>query len=179
MNRPLAKVVLAVVGAFGVLLTAAGEETNSTAGTYMLSTTAPSYFYANSGIAATYYKYDTNGTFVLILKEHLGVRPVYGGRWVQASNGIVTMTATNLPAGEQLIETVVPMSYKQRVFLVWPGKDYKADPERVCRGIDSGTNERAIHNEFMISAEEFTKGTGKPYGFKFYQEMNQTTGADK
>ena len=190
MNRPLAKAVFAVVVTFGFLLTAAGGETNSTAVPYMLPTAAPSFFYVDYGMAATYYKFDTNGMYVHIVKEHLGVWPIYG-KWIQATNGIVTMTATNLPRF-QLIETVVPMSYKQKVFLVWPkqeskqdggivwaGQERKADAGRVCQQIDSGTNQLDVPNEFMISAEEFTQGAGKPYGFKFYQEMNKRTGADE
>ena len=114
--------------------------------------------------------------YALFAREHLGIWPLDGGKWVQGSNGIVTMTSTNQRASPP--QTVAPMTYKQRVFLVWPGKDYKADPQRVCRWIDAGTNASHVFNEFMISAEEFSKGTAKPYPFKFYKGMNKVTGAE-
>ena len=176
-NHALARAAVAAVGAFGIFLTAGAGDTNSAPVPCALSTNAPSFFCADSGTGAVYYKYDTNGVFTVIMKEHVGVWPAYSGRWVQASNGIVTMTATTPPTIAGLrIETVVPTSYKQSVFLVWPEKEHKGDAERVCRRIDTGTNARPVANEFMISAEEFAMGTGKPNSFKFYKGINKETG---
>ena len=177
MTPHLAKAMMVVVVALGILLSAAGGEINAAAVPYQLSSNAPSFFYADHATGATYYRYDTNGMYVLIAKEHMGVWPLDGGKWVQASNGIVTMTSTNQRAGPP--QTVAPMTYKQRVFLVWPGKEYKADAQRVCRVIDAETNAPRVYNEFMISAEEFSKGTATPYRFKFYKGMNKVTGAEE
>ena len=149
MNHQLAKIVVAVAVALGILRMAAGGETNSTAVPYTLSTKEPSFFYADHLTGATYYKFDTNGTYVMIAKEHMGVWPLDGGKWIQASNGIVTMSSTKRTADSQKIKTVIPMTYKKRVFLVWPGKGYQADAQSVCRLIDSGTNALVVYNEFM------------------------------
>ncbi len=175
LTRHLAKAIVALVVAPGILLSAAGGETNAAAVPYQLSSNTPSFFHADHATGATYYKYDTNGMYVLIAKEHMGVWPLDGGKWVQASNGIVTMTSTNQRASPP--QTVAPMAYRKRVFLVWPGKEYKADAQRVCRVIDAQTNAPRVYNEFMISAEEFLKGTATPYPFKFYKGMNKATGA--
>ena len=173
----LAKAMMVVVVALGILLSAAGGEINAAAVPYQLSSNTPSFFHADHATGATYYKYDTTGMYVLIGKEHMGVWPLDGGKWVQASNGIMTMTSTNQRAGPP--ETVAPMTYKKRVFLVWPGKDYKADAQRVCRVIDAETNAPRVFNELMISAEEFSEGTATPYRFKFYKGMNKVTGAEE
>ena len=177
MTRLSAEVVLMVIVALGILRTAAGGETNNAATPYQLSSNAPACFFADSGIAAVYYRYDTNGRYVLIQKEHSGVWPCDGGKWVQASDGTVTMTSTNSRAGPP--RSMVPMTYKQRVFLVWPAEAHKADAPRVCRAIDAATNAPRVLNEFMISAEEFSKGTAKPYPFKFLKGMNKGTAAEE
>ncbi len=175
MTGLAAQVIMIVVVGCGTLPTAAGGETNAAAVPYQLSNNTPSFFYADHATGSTYYKYDTNGMYALFAREHMGIWPLDGGKWVQASNGIVTMTSTNQRAGPP--QTVAPMTYRQRVFLVWPGKDYKADPQRVCRLIDAETNASHVYNEFMISAEEFSMGTAKPYPFEFYRGMNKATGA--
>ena len=96
-NQLLARAAVAAVGAFGIFLTAGAGDTNSAPVPCALSTNAPSFFCAYNGTGAVYYKYDTNGVFTVIMKEHVGVWPAYSGRWVQASNGIVTRTATTPP----------------------------------------------------------------------------------
>ncbi|HNQ89279.1 MAG TPA: hypothetical protein PKM73_11735 [Verrucomicrobiota bacterium] len=146
---------------------------------YTLSTNEPSFFYSDHLTGACYWKFDTNGTYVMIAKEHMGVWPLDGGKWIQTSNGVITMTSTNQTAVSQEHDSVVAMTYRKRVFLVWPEKDYKADVQKVCRLIDSGTNAFLVYNEFLIPAEEFAQGTSKPYGFKFYREMNKVTGAEQ
>ena len=75
-------------------------------------------------------------------------------------------------------QTVVPMLYKDRIFLIWPGKSHLADAAQMCRYINSPDNTDHVYNEFLITEEEFLKGTGKPHPFKYYKEMNKLTGAE-
>jgi hypothetical protein len=74
---------------------------------------------------------------------------------------------------------LVPLAYKGKIFLVNLNDIVNRDHKEVCKAIDQGKKTRAIvYNGFMISEEQFTKGTGKPYPFKYYPEMNKQTGAE-
>lgn len=74
---------------------------------------------------------------------------------------------------------LMPLEYKGKVFLVNLNDNVNRDHKKVCEAIDQGTNSQAIiYNDFMVSEEQFTKGTGKPYSFKYHTEMNKITGAE-
>lgn len=74
---------------------------------------------------------------------------------------------------------LVPLAYRGRVFLVNLNDNVNRDHKEVCEAIDRGTNSQAIiYNDFMVSEEQFNKGTGNPYPFKFHRGMNKITGAE-
>lgn len=155
---------------------ASGQENEARA--WILPTNSPSFFYADHLTAATYYQFNPDGTYLATAKEHMGVWPVDGGTWIQASDGVMTLTSTNSKRAARGPEVVKPMQYRDKVFLVWPAVSYKADPASVCRFIDSPTNALPLFNEFMITEAEFRNGVGKPYAFKFHPELNKATGAE-
>lgn len=75
--------------------------------------------------------------------------------------------------------TLVPLSYKGKVFLTSLNQVRNRDYNKVCNVIDEGDNSKwMIFNDFMITEEEFNKGTEKPYPFKYFPEMNKLTGAE-
>ncbi len=174
MNHRLLLVAL-VLGS--LLITACGR-TNPRASPYTVSTREPSFFSSDHLTGALYWKFDTNGSYVRIAKEHMGVWPLDGGTWNQTSQGVITMTSTN-QSGSQKGDTAVAMTYRGRVFLVWPGEMHKRELEEMCRQIDLGTNAPLIVYTFMVPAEAFAEGTSKPYAFKVYRGMNKLTGADR
>ena len=155
---------------------AAGQETE--ARVWMLPTNSPSFFFANLLTGATFYQFSPDGTYVLTAKEHMGVWPVDGGKWTQASDGTMTLASTNAKRAARGPQVVKPMEYRDRVFLIWPSVSYQADLSEVCRFIDSTANKFPLFNEFRISEEAFRNGVSKPYAFKFYPELNKATGAE-
>ncbi len=155
---------------------AVGQETNARA--WMLPTNSPSFFFADHLTGATYYQFSPDGTYLATAKEHMGVWPVDGGKWIQASDGAMTLTSTNTKLASRGPEVVKPMQYKDKVFLIWPSLSYKANLNEVCCFLDSPTNSLPLFNEFMITEQEFRNGVGEPYAFKFYPEMNKATGAE-
>ncbi len=167
------------VVAFGLLVLGnlvLGQETNARA--WMMPTNEPSFFFADHLTGATYYQFSPDGSYVLTAKEHMGVLPIDGGNWIQASDGTMTLTSTNATRAARGAGVVKPMQYKDKVFLLWPSVSYKAGLAEVCRFIDAPTNRLPLFNEFMITEEEFRNGVGKPYAFKFHPEMNKATGAE-
>ena len=175
-GSPAVKIVsLAVVISLLVLVNfAVGQDTNARA--WMLPTNSPSFFFADHLTGATYCQFSPDGTYVLAAKEHMGVWPIDGGNWIQASDGAMSLASTNAKRAARP-DVVRPMQYKDKVFLIWPSVSYKADIAEVCRFIDSPTNSLPLFNEFRITEEEFRNGVGKPYAFKCFPEMNKATGA--
>lgn len=178
MNAKMVALTAVNLAALATACGIAGESTNVQAVLWILPTNTPSFFCSDHLTGATYYQFSPDQTYVMIAKEHMGVWPLDGGRWIQASDGVVTMTSTNAKRAARGPQVMKPMQYKGKTFLIWPGKSYGTDTLRVCLFIDSPTNTPHVYNEFMITEAEFLKGTGKPFPFKYHTEMNKLTGAE-
>ena len=76
-------------------------------------------------------------------------------------------------------QRLMPLAYKDKVFLVDLNGLVNRDPREVCDAIDQGPDAQVIsYAHFMVSEAQFDQGTGKPYPFKFYPAMNRLTGAE-
>jgi len=100
--------------------------------------------------------------------------PAQLGRLISA----IDRFSENPPAA---CEVAVPRTYMGRTFLVWLRRSL--GPEcalaEICRDIDQAKPGDVIpFHDFMVSEQQFEKGVGKPYSFRFCPEMNRVTGAE-
>lgn len=75
--------------------------------------------------------------------------------------------------------TLVPLAYRESVFLISLNQVTNRDQISVCEAIDRGEGPTSMHvyNPFMINEAQFSNGTGTPYPFKYFPELNAVTGA--
>ncbi len=149
--------------------------TNAPPAPYLLPTNRPSFFRADKRTGATYMKFAPDGTYEVIMSEHMGVLPSDAGKWSQATNGMVTLLSTAKHPGHEPQQKVMPTTYRERTFLYWPDVSYKRRLQQACEALDRGST--PTYYEFLISEGDFSKGTGRPYPFKYHKEMNRITGA--
>lgn len=74
---------------------------------------------------------------------------------------------------------MVALAYRGKVFLNSLNQVTNRDQVSVCQAIDrgEGPGDMDIYNPFMINEKQFSEGTGTPYPFKYFPELNAVTGA--
>lgn len=155
------------VASFLCLSAPAGE-----AQLHFLSTNESSFFLSDHRTGATYYRFGAGGSYEEIAREHMGIFPFGSGTWRQDTNGVISIVSTNKHGKDRPQERVIPMAYKDQIFLVWPDKSWASNTMAVVQKIDAPEKKLHVYNAFKIPEAKYSNGTARPYPFQFYTNLN-------
>lgn len=132
-------------------------------------------FRSAGGTETSYLVFQTNGTYSLILRMHLGTWEFDHGIWSQSESGEMTLTSH---ARTNFVSHVSALRYKSQVTLVSPDHNLirirASSIQEVQRKFDEAESGKTPWGLFVqINAKRATKEASSPQPFIFYPELNK------
>jgi hypothetical protein len=141
------------------------------------TTAGDRYFKSDHLTGASYLRLTADGSYEVVLREHMGVFLFDSGRWVDEDG---TWRFTPESADKNAF-TGRPVSVGKRSFLVWRGDDAPGIeiPEAEVRSdLEKGGGQIPPYVFFEIGRGMFDCEIARTYPFKFHPEMNEPGGCD-
>jgi len=132
-------------------------------------------FRSAGGTETSYLVFQTNGTYSLILRMHMGTWEFDHGSWSQSEPGEMTLTSH---ARTNFVSHVRALKYKSKVTLVSPDHNLirirASSIQEVQRKYDDTETGKTPWGLFVqINAERAIEEAGSPQPFIFYPELNK------
>lgn len=127
------------------------------------------------GTETMYFIFETNSTYSLLTRMHMGTMEFDHGTWEQNEAGEMTLTSLEKT---NTISHVSALRYKSHVALYSPDQNfikiYAATADALKSALDKTTAEEApLHVFIQVNAERAAKEASTPQPFIFYPELNK------
>jgi hypothetical protein len=165
-------IVVVVVGAAGGWLWLQGTNRGESDGLSVPPGTL--VFRAFGGTETMYFIFQTNSTYSLLARMHMGTMEYDHGTWKQNESGEMTLTSQRKM---NKVSHLGALRYKSHVALYSPDQNFiktrAASAEELKSALDKAAGKVPFHVFTQVSAEGAAKEASTPQPFIFYPELNK------